>query len=522
MDRSDSETENGENHVEFDKAIREIRRKEKELNDRTRILENMMQTFASYIPRTNLFEPHASTSGAAPSVGVPFAAHMQQQTPSPGTGISNFSYPAAHPKSYLRDALELVPKYDGHNIPVWQFARACKRAKETVPLIDETLFVRMLRNKLTHHAYLAVEDEIHPTVDKFLDCLKRIFGSGRSANYYRGQLSMAYKKPNEHILDYIGRIKDLKNAIIEGDQTNLGRLLSEIELCSIESYALEAFFEGLPREYRIELLAEGYNGFSDACSKVLLINRRLEREEFRYKNTRNSRENTTSTPPIRVLQRDTPTTQNDPRNPVRPGLQKICGYCNKMGHLIHECRRRQYQQQYNNISSSNNHNNNNRSHFNNNNHDHNRGNFNTNNNYPRTNNNHNNNNHNYTNGRSNFTNNYSNPSNQSNNNNNVSNNHNNGHREFNTNNNNYAGNRSPNSNNNNINTAANSGNSPRASVNGMPRGHWNAHPVQTMEVTQGPSTSSGEMTAPCQPLSSNLAPSADRHRSCSIQEHNRT
>jgi hypothetical protein len=79
---------------------------------------------------------------------------------------SVYTFPSTpYSKSYIRDTL--VPKYDGHNISVWQFAQTCKRAKESVPLFDEAHLVRLLRNKLTGHVYMAVEDEVHITVDKF-------------------------------------------------------------------------------------------------------------------------------------------------------------------------------------------------------------------------------------------------------------------------------------------------------------------------------------------------------------------
>lgn len=90
--------------------------------------------------------------------------------------------------SSIRDALELVPKYDGHNMPILQFARACKRAKELSPLTNENHLVRLLRNKLIGHAYLAVEDEIHDTIDQLIDSLKRTFGPARNSNYYRGAI----------------------------------------------------------------------------------------------------------------------------------------------------------------------------------------------------------------------------------------------------------------------------------------------------------------------------------------------
>lgn len=344
--------------IDYEQAIKEMREKEKELNERTSMLENMMRLLTNFVPGAN------STETCSPAHHAAVPPKIDVQTPPPASffpatpnTVTNSSFStAAYSKSYLRDALELVPKYDGHNIPIWQFARACKRAKESVPLVDEALLVRMLKNKLNNHAYLAVEDEVHLTVGNFVDALKRVFGSGRSSNYYRGQLSMVYKKPNEHILDYIGRIKDLKAAIIEGDQTNLGRNLSEVELTSIESFALEAFFEGLPREHRVELRAEGYSNFTEACSKVLVINRRLERDEIRNKSIRTFRENPPPAPNVQILRRDPAAAPSDPSD--SSGGRKICTYCKKFGHLIHECRRRLYNENNNHKGANGNSNNN--------------------------------------------------------------------------------------------------------------------------------------------------------------------
>lgn len=340
--------------LDYETAIKDMREKERQLSERTAMLENMMHMFSSALSGACRAGPAASTP-VPQAVGPNQSAftlqtppHTSSQPETAFTGINNSLYSASYPKSYLRDALELVPKYDGHNIPVWQFSRACKRAKDSVPLVDEALFVRMLKNKLAHHAYLAVEDEFHPTLDNFLDTLKRVFGSGRSPNYYRGQLSMAYKRPNEHILDYIGRIKDLKSAIIDGDQTNLGRPLTETEIASIESFALEAFFEGLPREHRVELRAEGYRNFADACSKVLTINKRLEREDARNRTSRTPRENSAlSSPTPRVLQREPSSTLvNASGSPALMG-RKICSYCKNLGHLVNECRKRRYHENLN-------------------------------------------------------------------------------------------------------------------------------------------------------------------------------
>ena len=143
-------------------------------------------------------------------------------------------------------------------------------------------------------------------------------------------------------------------AIIDGDQANLDRSLTKSEISSIDSYALEAFFEGLPREYRTELKAKNYSNLADTCSKVIMIHKRLEREENRYRNTRNLRDNTNLNSGYagpRVLEcqplGNPPTAHNSnnnnnnaraPYNSDSVG-KKICSYCKNFGHLVNKCRK---------------------------------------------------------------------------------------------------------------------------------------------------------------------------------------
>ncbi|KAL6255662.1 hypothetical protein P5V15_012909 [Pogonomyrmex californicus] len=199
---------------------------------------------------------------------------------------------------------------------------------------------------LTGHAYLAVEDEIYNTVDQFIDCLKRTFGPVRTSNYYRGQLSINFKKSSEHILDYIGRVKNLRNAIIEGNQNQFGRPLNLLEIEQIDSYALESFFESLIPEYRTEIRMEGYQNLSEAYNKAILISKRLERDRVRQRDTKpnpvrnisTTNQNRRTIPPISVMQPD----RRQSSSP-NPSLQvKICAYCKNFGHLISECKKRQY------------------------------------------------------------------------------------------------------------------------------------------------------------------------------------
>ncbi|CAL1672810.1 unnamed protein product, partial [Lasius platythorax] len=110
MSHSDSDSDHKGARATYGRAIKEIREKEKELTERTRMLENMMQTFVNYFPKSDVSEPHATTSIQSPPTHIP-TPNLSQQSATPATNMSGFSYPSAYPKSYLRDALELVPKY---------------------------------------------------------------------------------------------------------------------------------------------------------------------------------------------------------------------------------------------------------------------------------------------------------------------------------------------------------------------------------------------------------------------------
>lgn len=268
-----------------------------------------------------------------------------------------------YPNAMIREALELVPRYDGHNLPAWRFAKACKRVRESLPLLNESYLVTLIRNKLLNHAYLIVEDECHVTLDGLLDSLKRVFGSGKGPNYYRGQLSITFMKPGEHVLDYIGRVKDLRNNIVEGDQELVNRTLNATETDAIDGFVFESFFEGLPPQYRCEFRPEDCCDLPELYAQAIAISKRIERDNIRYKN-----------PPL-VPQPRILTRTNDPANarppndhnrdynnnnnnnyaPVpqnsqnhlqqrqnynKPFPTKVCNYCKGLGHLISECRKR--------------------------------------------------------------------------------------------------------------------------------------------------------------------------------------
>jgi len=117
----------------------------------------------------------------------------------------------------LKDVIETIPKYDGHNMTVQRFAKICERVLEIIPQYHEYHLVQLIINKLQGHASTIIEGTEYDSLSDLLKRLKLIFGLNKSVDQYRGELANIYMRPNENIFDYISRVQELKNAIIDGE-----------------------------------------------------------------------------------------------------------------------------------------------------------------------------------------------------------------------------------------------------------------------------------------------------------------
>lgn len=175
------------------------------------------------IPRASSYEP----------IVPPFVEELSERT---------------GPKLTFREALETVPTFDGYNMTVSSFARACRRAREVLPASSERDLTRVLINRLRGRAQVAVEDEPCNTITQLIDLLTSAFGSQKTTNQYQGELSIIHIRKGEHILDYISRVKDLRSAIIDSERRECGQL-TDTQLNNIDSLTARSFCEGLPLEY---------------------------------------------------------------------------------------------------------------------------------------------------------------------------------------------------------------------------------------------------------------------------------
>lgn len=120
------------------------------------------------------------------------------------------------------------------------------------------------------------------TVEQLIDLLKSVYQLSKSVSYYRGLLCDACKKANEHILNYIDRIRNLEQAIIKGEVRKSDKI-SAIERQRIEAEVLEYFKNSLPSELRLPLKLEDYYYLASASSAFIRIGYEAERDIERAK-----------------------------------------------------------------------------------------------------------------------------------------------------------------------------------------------------------------------------------------------
>lgn len=260
----------------------------------------------------------------------------------------------------LREIVDTIPSFDGYNISLQRFINACRRAKNLLPRSMEEHLTTLLINKLHGRAYIAIEDEVCKNVTDLIDLLTSTFGVNKTTDQYRGELSTIYMKPEEHILDYINRTKELRSAVIDSSRRDRN---AEHLSRDIDDLTIRAFCDGLPRTYKLEMKPQEYYTPTEAYAAARKISKDLEVERQRY-----GRRFSEDKPPLPQSARygKRPDTQyNQPsgytndrnryssevrhesrRNAennvsILPRSPKFCSYCRRTGHIIEECFKKQ-------------------------------------------------------------------------------------------------------------------------------------------------------------------------------------
>ena len=191
---------------------------------------------------------------------------------SPAPEVRAYSEP---PPISIKDALETVPTFDGSKPSVFQLLRACKRARSMVQQQYESHLVKLLMNKLRGYAFLAVEDTSVLTVKELGNKLKDMFAPAKTVNEYRGKLGSIYQRPGEEIFSYKDRVKNLRLAIMDGEQVRHGNISSSLQE-SINMDTREAFLRGLPHDVYMRTMLVECDSLDKAYRQAVNLTREME------------------------------------------------------------------------------------------------------------------------------------------------------------------------------------------------------------------------------------------------------
>lgn len=207
------------------------------------------------------------------------------------SGEAHEEEPSPAPKITYREATDLVPIFDGYNIPLNKFVSACRQARDILPPNYERSLTRLLVAKLQGRARSAVADEPCDTVTQLIDLLVGTFGSIKNVAQYRGELTAIHLKAREHMLDYIDRVKELRSSIMDGERRARGNLNNTVTR-EIDELTALSFCNGLPTFYRLQLQPEHYHHPFEAFAAAKRIAKReeLEKQWFETKSDRGDRQ----------------------------------------------------------------------------------------------------------------------------------------------------------------------------------------------------------------------------------------
>ncbi|CAL1671718.1 unnamed protein product [Lasius platythorax] len=260
------------------------------------------------------------------------------------------------PTLKLKDVVANIPSYNGYNISIFQFARACERARNLLSSVQEPQLVQFIITKLEADAYQVIEGNIYTRVVDILDKLKAIFAPNKSIAQYRGELANTYKLPGETILHYAGKIKDLKSAILDGNRRQ-GKGMKQSFADEIDEEVLEAFINGLRSNIITRMEHRSITNLDEAIEWAVKISNNLEAEKAHERSSAQKSnfvirsDAYSSKPPDREKEQLKSILRNPnfqaPKpwiRPLIPGVPgpnspDVCRYCKYPGHSLNECRK---------------------------------------------------------------------------------------------------------------------------------------------------------------------------------------
>lgn len=214
----------------------------------------------------------------------------------------------------LKDALGVVPKFDGNPNKWVQFAEGCKEALGIIPEHVEENLTKLLRAKLEGEARASMIGLSHNTVEEFLTHLADIFGPAQTLNQSLGELGNECQHAGESVLTFANRLRLINSKILEAKKREKNmEALTQGEKQAFEENLFTTFKKRLRDEIRLSLPA-------DTTSLTILKNAiKIEKDNAIISSLRQKVEQKVSS------------------NFLMEKSCNSCHLCNESGHVATEC-----------------------------------------------------------------------------------------------------------------------------------------------------------------------------------------
>lgn len=157
--------------------------------------------------------------------------------------------------SYLniKDAKDLIPKFNGENMPVMNFIELCEQAAISVHPLQRNYLIQLIKSRIFGKASSYVSNLSGLSLTEILTNLKRAFAPRHTFSQWQTLLANIFQKPGESIMDYVNRI----NEIVRGAQEALNERYPNGSnvglLSSIQEGARDSFVRGLRGELSLRV-----------------------------------------------------------------------------------------------------------------------------------------------------------------------------------------------------------------------------------------------------------------------------
>ncbi|KAI4472254.1 hypothetical protein M0802_017009, partial [Mischocyttarus mexicanus] len=188
--------------------------------------------------------------------------------------------PNATPREFPHDQLcipkeitEQIPKFDGYNISARDFIKSCENATTKLVRYSIQDIIQTFKSRLMGSAYrLLIGVEFHP-IEEFLDAVKKTFSPRKTANQYIGEIGNLRQNPNETVMQYACRTRELETALIDSIKTEFPENSAQI-INKVETDLLKGFTDGITTSIRTELRLNGNKTLTDAIADAIALEKK--------------------------------------------------------------------------------------------------------------------------------------------------------------------------------------------------------------------------------------------------------